>query len=74
MTYNEESLFSIPIEYYKAITKCDKNFAHTEAFDRSCGICYVTADKHKIEENILCFYFTVVDEKKYLLAKLKYNI
>jgi hypothetical protein len=74
MEYKDKSLFAIHIDYYKAITKCDGHFSNTEAFDRSCGIRYVSVDQDEVKDGILCFYFTVVDERKYLLAKIKYSI
>ena len=73
MEYKNE-IFAIPIDYYKVITKCDIHFSNTEAFDRSCGISYVSVDPNEVKDGILCFFFKVVNEKKFLLAKLKYNI
>ena len=66
-------LCKIAISHYKDITGCSVSYDGTDGFDESCGLRYYTEQiKEKAYEN--CFYFDVVDKKKYLVAKLKYGI
>ena len=68
-----ESKIDIPIEKYKIIScpykQHEVSFDGTERFDKECGISYAG---NGIERG--CFSFKVVDEKKWLLAKIKYGI
>ena len=65
----QPTLIYIDIERYKEITQCDDTFDGTAEWDCNHGIC--------IEPNATAdhtFKFRVIDDKKYMLAKIKYGI
>lgn len=66
-------LCRINMERYRAITNCTSSYDGTDKFDKECGLSYYTEQiKEKTYED--CFYFRIIDKKKYLIAKLKYGI
>ena len=73
MEFNSELLCKIPIKNYRVLTGCNASYEGTDRFDEECGIRYYSEQiKDKKYED--CFYFNIIDKKKYLIAKLKYGI
>ena len=68
-----ESKILIPIDKYRTLSKSYRytefTFDGTERFDAECGIVF-TEENH----SEYAFNFIVRDEKKWLLAKIKYGI
>jgi hypothetical protein len=63
----------ISIRYYREcnnLTKGDNSYLNTAEFDKECGLKYYSLP----ENDSGYFYFNIVDESKYLLAKIKYGI
>jgi hypothetical protein len=70
MTFGE---IKIAIRYYREcnnLTKEDIDYSNTAKFDEECGLKYCSFP----ENNTGYFHFKIVDESKYLLAKIKYGI
>ena len=78
MTNNGDIVF-ISIRKYKALANVLTGafcYEGTHKFDLECGLRYISRDDEKYGSfvNAHCFTFLVVDEKKFLLANLKYNL
>ena len=62
----------ISIRYYREcnnLTKEDFDYSNTEKFDQECGLKYYSFP----DNDTGYFHFNIVDESKYLLAKIKYG-
>lgn len=73
------NIIYIPIFRYKELAKVLTGafcYEGTHRFDEECGLRYISRDNEKYGHllKVDSFTFLVVDEKKFLLAKLKYNL
>ena len=79
----DSDLFKISIDLYKNI--CGTiDYTGSHAFDKSCGLQYMDIHEHKNGKtnrkqgyehlDYGFFYFTIEDNKLFLLAKIKYGI
>ena len=69
MTFGE---IQIPIPYYRECNNLamgDNDYSNTAKFDQECGLKYYSLP----DNDTGYFHFTIVDESKYLLAKIKYG-
>jgi len=78
MTKNGDIIY-INIHKYKQLAKVETGafcYEGTHKFDLDCGICYISRDNEKYGslEKACCFTFLVIDEKRFLLANLKFNL
>ena len=65
----------ITISYYKTITGCTDMYEGADQFDFMNGINYIPTKELSTDENISgSFAFSIIDKKKYLLAKIRYGI
>jgi len=66
-------------EYNKIANVVHYNYSNSQKFDFDCGIQYVTSDIIKsnvsdINPVLNSLPFSIINEKRYLFAKLKYGI
>ena len=66
---DQENSLSILIRSYQKIAQVNDSYDGADKFDRKCGMSYIGLDP----SNTKNFLFKVVDEKRFLLAKIKYG-
>ena len=68
----ESKVIKISIDHYKKLNNIiHDEFDESYNFDAECGLSYGDDESNQITGY---FYFRVVDEHKYFLAKIKYGI
>ena len=79
MTKNGDIVY-IAISKYKALLNPSYTgpycYEGSQNFDSNCGLRFIARDNEKYGSYVIAhsFAFVVVDEKKFLLANLKYNL
>jgi hypothetical protein len=71
MDSRNKKVVYIEHDMYRLIAKCDHNYDNSLKFDAQCGIRFLYGHIPHIEGS---FAFEIVDEKRYILAKIKFGI
>lgn len=68
------SVIWIDTAYYKEISQCGSCFEGSFEFDERYGIKWLVKTEYEKETMSGLFKFEIIDQKRFLLARINYNI
>ena len=59
---------------YREISQCGPSFERSKEFDDQYGIRFIYEGNDKHDEHLYTFLMEIVDEKRFMFAKIKFGI